>query len=43
MPKKPAYIRKYIENLLHGVKRLAENTSPTKKRQKIENKENVSL
>jgi hypothetical protein len=45
MPKRPAH-RKYTENLLHGVKRLAEKTSPRKKRQKIEdsksNKENVS-
>jgi hypothetical protein len=46
MPKRPAHIRKYTENLLHGVKRLSEKTSPRKKRQKIEdsesNKENVS-
>jgi hypothetical protein len=46
MPKRPAHIRKYTENLLHSVKRLSEKTSPRKKRQKIEdsesNKENVS-
>jgi len=42
MPKKPAHIRKYTENLLRGVKMLAEKSPRQKKRQKIENKENVS-